>query len=427
MHSRSPENHHPSTCSSTPASTCTSTPASTCSSTSATTHTKLPRTIVMRCLPQHFGQWETALSFYRVVHSSPDAPLEQELLHAAENNASLFVIVDNPHTADDALIASLRAYVQTPNASQSSMRISFIASAERETPSAFFRTLANFDIYDLIVPPRDNVRDFNPYVEVARVLSQPQTYSNIVAYLTGEIINPKLSGLPSAELLKERSRAQVRIGVAQIDERRGGSTHTALLLARTLVLLGYKVAFFIEEFAWKNIRRCYPRARCVVENGVITLSGIDFYRNRGFMSANGYDYVIADFGCARWIDLSPDKQACALKENFRSASLAVLTSVVSPLGNHSSFERVLKIWQKKQELQTLGAVKFAFFGMPHDAVFENWQKAAKHLNNKAELYRIPYLPDPLHYEAEAGHCPELVAILSPVLRAKDRQELGGCL
>ena len=65
-------------------------------------------------------------------------------------------------------------------------------------------------------------------------------------------------------------------------------------------------------------------------------------------------------------------------------------------------------------------MKFAFFGISHDAVYENWQEAAQRLNPKAELYRIPYLPDPLHYEAKEHHCPELIDILSPILRAKDR-------
>ena len=109
-----------------------------------------------------------------------------------------------------------------------------------------------------------------------------------------------------------------------------------------------------------------------------------------------------------------------LSDNFSTASLSILTSVVSPWADHASFERVLKIWQKKGELQKLGGVKFAFFGMPYDAVFENWQEAAQRLNSKAELYRIPYLPDPLHYEPKGDHCPELISLLSPVLHAKSR-------
>ncbi len=300
------------------------------------------------------------------------------------------------------------------------MRIAFVADRKRETPSYLFRVLANYDIYDIIVPPKTNLTDFNPYVEVAQVLSVPKSYSAIVAYLTGSIVNPKLMGLSAADELKERSRAQVRIAVAQIDQRRGGSTHTSLLLARTLVLLGYKLALFVDERTWKNLRRCYPRARCSVANGLITLSGIDFYRNEGFARVNGYDYVLADFGCARWIDLNADDRAEALGENFHTAQLAVLTSVVSPLADHAPFERVLKIWQRQGALQNLGGVKFAFFGMPYDAVFNNWCATAQQLNAKAELYRIPYLPDPLHYEPQGTHCPELVAILAPVLRAKDR-------
>ncbi len=376
--------------------------------------------IVLRCKPQSFDQWAAALSFYSVSLCAPERPLEKELAQAALDQTDLFVIIDDVQSSDESLVNSLRTYLETDQRATTRMRIAFVADRRRELPSSLFRILANYDIYDIIVPPKDNLLDFNPYVEVAQVLSRPKSYSEIVPYLAGEIVNPKLVGLTSAEALRERTRAQVRIAVAQIDQRRGGSTHTSLLFARVLVLLGYKVALFIDDRTWKNMRRCYPRARCNVENGMMTLAGIDFYRNEGFAGANGYDYVLADFGCARWIDLEPDQRAQTLGESFRSASLAVLTSVVSPWGDHASFERVLKIWQKKGELQNLGGVKFAFFGISHDAVYENWQEAAQRLNPKAELYRIPYLPDPLHYEAKEHHCPELIDILSPILRAKDR-------
>ena len=386
----------------------------------ATQQKKSCQKIVVRCDSQSFQQWAAALSFYNVSLSSLEHTLEHDLAHAAQDCAALFVIVDNRHIADEITIASLRAYMEENQQATSAMRIVFVADKQREIPSPLFRVLANYDIYDIIVPPKENALSFNPYVEVARVLSQPKTYSDIVAYIAGAIVNPKLVGLSLAQELKEKTRAQTRIAIAQIDQRRGGSTHTALLLARTLVLLGYKVAFFVEPRTWKNIRRCYPRARCSVENGLITLSGIDFYRNEGFAGANGYDYVVADFGCARWIDLHPNNHALMLSDNFSTASLSILTSVVSPWADHASFERVLKIWQKKGELQKLGGVKFAFFGMPYDAVFENWQEAAQRLNSKAELYRIPYLPDPLHYEPKGDHCPELISLLSPVLHAKSR-------
>lgn len=376
--------------------------------------------IVLRCSAKTHGQWAAALSFYHIAFASKELPLEKELNRAAADQTDLFVIIDDPQESDEQLISALRAYMETEERPASRMRIAFVASRTRELPSPLFRVFVNYDLYDIIVPPKVNILDFNPYVEVARVLSQPKSYSDIVPYVAGDIVNPKLVGLSASDELRERTRAQVRIAVAQIDQRRGGSTHTSLLLARTLALLGYKVALFVDERTWKNIRRCYPRARCSVANGLISLSGLDFYRNEGFAGANGYDYVLADFGCARWIDLDPDERSFALGENFRTAQLSILTSVVSPWGDHASFERVLKIWQKKGTLQNLGGVKFAFFGMPHDIVFENWREAAQMLNSKAELYRIPYLPDPLHYQPEGTHCPELIALLTPVLRSKDR-------
>ena len=377
--------------------------------------------VMMYCKPQDFSRWKAALSFYQVSQASLDEPLEKVLAQAASDQTDLFVVLDGTQSSDDSFMSSVRAYMEAEHRPASDMRIAFVASRKRETPSYLFRVLANYDMYDIIVPPKVNLADFNPYVEVAQVITVPKCYSDVVAHLTGSIVNPKLIGLSASEELRERSRAQVRIAVAQIDQRRGGSTHTTLLLARTLVLLGYKVAVFLDSRTWKNLRRCYPRARCNMANGLISLSGIDFYRNEGFARVNGYDYVLADFGCARWIDLEVDEPTEKLGENFHTAQLAVLTSVVSPLGDHASFERVLKIWQRKDMLQNLGGVRFAFFGMPYDAVFHNWCQAAQQLNAKAELYRIPYLPNPLHYEpSDEGHCPELISILGPVLRPKDR-------
>ena len=375
--------------------------------------------VAMFCKPQDIVRWTAALAFYTVNPVSMDEPLEKELARAAADGTDLFVILDGMQSSDDALIASINAYMEVHQRPTGGMRIAFLAKPSRETPSYLFRVLANYDMYDIIVPPKGSLADFNPYVEVAQVITLPKSYTDVVRYLTGSIINPKLVNLSGAEQLKERSRAQVRIAVGQIDQRRGGSTHTTLLLARTLVLLGYKVAVFVDGRTWKNLRRCYPRARCNVANGLISLSGVDFYRNEGFARVNGYDYVLADFGCARWIDLDPDERAQTLEESFRTAQLAVLTSVVSPLGDHAPFERVLKIWQRKGQLQNLGGVKFAFFGMSHELVFNNWQQAAQQLNPKAELYRIPYLPDPLHYEPEGEYCPELVTILAPVMRPKE--------
>ena len=221
--------------------------------------------IVLRCKPQNFDQWAAALSFYSVSLCSPERPLEKELAQAALDQTDLFVIIDDVQSSDESLVNSLRTYLETDQRATTRMRIAFVADRRRELPSPLFRILANYDIYDIIVPPKDNLLDFNPYVEVAQVLSRSKSYSEIVPYLAGEIVNPKLVGLTSAEALRERTRAQVRIAVAQIDQRRGGSTHTSILFARVLVLLGYKVALFIDDRTWKNMRRCYPRARCNVE------------------------------------------------------------------------------------------------------------------------------------------------------------------
>ena len=391
--------------------------------------------IYILCNPQDQSKWKESFSFYNVCFASPKNPLGNQLLQAAEHNASLFVIIDNTKVSDEQLIGALNTYYAAAHsllvdkrgsspsketAPGKAMRIVFVADRSREIPSPLFRVLANFDIFDIIVPPKGNVLEFSPYVEVARVLSQPKSYSDIVEFIAGDIENPKLVGLSAGHSLSEKSRPQTRIAIARNDLHRGRATHTSLLLARTLVCLGYKVALFIDIETWKQLRRCYPRARCSVTNGLITLSGIDFYRNEGFARANGYDYVLADFGCALWIDLKPGDRARALEENFQTAQLAILTSVVSPLGDHYSFERVLKVWEKTGKLQNLSGVKFAFFGMPHQDVFENWTQAAQMLNSKAELYNLPYLPDPLRYEPKEGHCPELIALLSSVLRAKDK-------
>ena len=391
--------------------------------------------IYILCNPQEQTKWKESFSFYPVCFASLKEPLGNQLIQALENNASLFVVVDNQKIQDEHLIGALNSYYAAVNSTSASsagknslqenrankaMRIVFVADRSREIPSPFFRVLANFDIFDIIVPPKGNVLEFSPYVEVARVLSQPKSYSDIVEFIAGDIENPKLVGLSAGHRLSENSRPQTRIAIARIDLHRGGATHTSLLLARTLVCLGYKVALFIDIETWKQLRRCYPRARCSVTNGLITLSGIDFYRNEGFARANGYDYVLADFGCALWIDLKPSERARALEESFQTAQLGILTSVISPLGDHYNFERVLKVWEKTRQLQNLGGVKFAFFGMPHKDVFENWTHAAQLLNNKAELYNIPYLPDPLRYEPKGQHCSELIALLSCVLRAKDK-------
>ena len=131
-----------------------------------------------------------------------------------------------------------------------------MAARHRETPSYLFRVLVNLDVLDIVAPPKEAGADFNGFYELAEVIAHPKSYSDIVALLAGNVINPKLIGLSSAEEMREKSRPQVRIAVAQIDQRRGGSTHTTLLLARTLVMLGYKTAVFLDSRTWKNLRRC---------------------------------------------------------------------------------------------------------------------------------------------------------------------------
>ena len=190
--------------------------------------------VAMFCKPQDFDRWKAALAFYTVNPVSMDEPLEKELARAAADGTDLFVILDGMQTSDDALIASINAYMEVHQRPTGGMRIAFLAKPSRETPSYLFRVLANYDMYDIIVPPKGSLADFNPYVEVAQVITLPKSYTDVVRYLTGSIINPKLVNLSGAEQLKERSRAQVRIAVGQIDQRRGGSTHTTLLPASTL-------------------------------------------------------------------------------------------------------------------------------------------------------------------------------------------------
>lgn len=376
--------------------------------------------LVLYCKEEDRERWKAAMGLYEVTFANLTDPLEQSLLQAETQKADLFVIVDGAQESDEVLLAGVQRFREAQKRNDFGMRIAFVSDAAREVPSYLFRVLANFDVLDIVAPPRVNPQDYNPYYQLAEVISKPKCYSDIVALLTGNVINPKLIGLSTAEGLREKTRAQVRIAVAQMDQRRGGSTHTTILLARTLLLLGYKTAVFVDARTWKNMRRCYPRSRCNAANGLLVLGGIDFYKNEGFARINGYDYVIADFGCARWIDLQCTEEAAALEENFKTAQLAVLTSVVSPLGDHTPLERVLKIWQKTGQVSQLGGVKFALFGLPNEKVLENWRTAVQHVNPKAELYGIPYLPDPLNYEPQGAHCPELIGILSPVLRAKER-------
>ena len=376
--------------------------------------------IAIYCAAQMYPQWEKAFAAYSIVHADPAQPLTELLLKAAKSGVSLFAILDGAQKSDEEMLAAIQQYREIEGAQIPGMRIAFMAARHRETPSYLFRVLVNLDVLDIVAPPKEAGADFNGFYELAEVIAHPKSYSDIVALLAGNVINPKLIGLSSAEEMREKSRPQVRIAVAQIDQRRGGSTHTTLLLARTLVMLGYKTAVFLDSRTWKNLRRCYPRARCNVPNGLIVLSGIDFYRNEGFARINGYDYVLADFGCARWVDLNETPENKVLEESFRTAQLGVLTSVVSPLGDHTPFERVLKIWQKKNQLANLGGVKFSFFGLANEGILENWRTVAQRLNPKAELYSMPYLPDPLNYEVHEAHCPEIIQILAPVLRAKDR-------
>lgn len=379
--------------------------------------------LAIYCKQEEFAQWEKALLVYSPMHATPEVPLLQQLQCALADGVDLFVIVDNAVESDATLIQAIQAIREGDQGLQPALRIAFIASDARETPSYFFRILANFDVFDLISArvPNDNAKSV--YVQLAEVLRHPKKYTDAVPFFSNSVANPLLFGLSEAQMLNETSRTQNRIAVAQIDQRRGGSTHTTFVMARALVLLGYRVAVFLQPRTWNNLRRVYPRARHSLPNGLVTLSGIDFYRNEGFAQINGYDYVLADFGCAAWIDLEPDEYALKMEESFSSAQVGVMTSVVSPFGDHSSFERVLKVWGRRGELQKLGGVKFAFFGIPNQEALDNWKTVAQELNAKAELYQLPYLPDPLHFDVKSqpdGRLPQaLLDIMRPVLRKRD--------
>ena len=256
------------------------------------------RRIVLLVAEEDYASWEAAFSFYDVSRVAPEDDLTVALQAAAGQSTDLFVIQDGL-LSDETILKGIQAFREASAQQNPLMRIVFLADEKRETPSYFFRVLVNLDVMDIIIPPKEKGADFNKYKEIAEVLAHPKCYSDVVALLTGSVLNPRLIGLSSSEEMRERTRPQIRIAVGQIDQRRGGSTHTSILLARTLVLLGYKVAVFVDARTWKNLRRCYPRARCNAANGLIVLSGLDFYRNEGFARVNGYDYVVADFGCAR--------------------------------------------------------------------------------------------------------------------------------
>lgn len=358
------------------------------------------------CPAQDYAQWEAALAVYDVSYANSETPLPQLLQNAQEQALDLFVIVDATAESDTYLIESIQAMREHDTGLQPALRIVFVANDSREIPSYLFRVLVNLDVFDLVSAryPRNGVESV--YTQVADLIFKSMSYSDAVPFFLNSIMNPHLVGLSDATKLHEKSRVQTRIAVAQIDVRRGGSTHTTFLLARVLVQLGYKVAVFVSAKTWNSMRRAYPRARHSIAAGLLTLSGVDFYRNEGFAQINGYDYVLCDFGCAQWIDINPSDRARELELNFQSAQLGVLTSVVSPFGDHSSFERVLKIWQKQAMLRNLGGVKFAFFGIPNAEVIENWRHIAQSLNSRAELYQMPYLPDPLHFQLEPGECVE---------------------
>lgn len=350
------------------------------------------------CKQEYFEQWKSALSVYDVSFANPEVPLLQLMQEAAKNDVDLFVITDNTQESDADVVQAIQTMRESDTALKPSLRIAFAAGEQREIPNYLFRVLSNLDVYDFASPRLQEQGAKSVYVQIADLLFCPKTYSEALPFFSDVVVNPYLIGLSDAVRLRENTRSQTRIALAQIDKRRGGSTHTTFILARVLALLGNKVAVFLPVSTWDSLRRAYPRARHNLAYGAVSLCGIDFYRNLGFAQINGYDYVLADFGCAEWIDIAPSKEALDLEQNFKTAQLGILTSVVSPFGDHSSFERVLKIWQRNETLQDLGGVKFAFFGIPNEGVLKNWESVAKNLNPKAELYALPYLPDPLHYE-----------------------------
>jgi hypothetical protein len=350
------------------------------------------------CKQEYFEQWKSALSVYDVSFANPEIPLLQLMQEAAKNDVDLFVITDNTQESDADVVQAIQTMRESDTALKPSLRIAFAAGEQREIPNYLFRVLSNLDVYDFASPRLQEQGAKSVYVQIADLLFCPKTYSEALPFFSDVVVNPYLIGLSDAVRLRENTRSQTRIALAQIDKRRGGSTHTTFILARVLALLGNKVAVFLSVSTWDSLRRAYPRARHNLAYGAISLCGIDFYRNLGFAQINGYDYVLADFGCAEWIDIAPSKEALDLEQNFKTAQLGILTSVVSPFGDHSSFERVLKIWQRNETLHDLGGVKFAFFGIPNEGVLKNWESVAKNLNPKAELYALPYLPDPLHYE-----------------------------
>lgn len=377
-------------------------------------------TIALYCQEVNAAEWLKALSSFDVRSISSEESLCQALCDAAEQKIGFFIIDDLGATADTKLLTELRMFREKKDTGTGGMRIAFASSPDRKTPSYFFRVLVNLDVLDIAAPREGSSEAFDPIGETLKAIERPKTYGDVVDFVAGEIVNPRLINASQADELREKTRRQTRIAVAQIDTRRGGSTHTTLLLARTLRCLGYSVAVFLDSRSWKNLRRCYPRANCNLPNGLIVLADLDFYQNEGFARVNGYDFVVADFGCARWIDIKDGEQYAALEESFSSAQLGILTSVVSPYGDHAPFERVLKIWQKMGKLQNLGGVKFAFFGIPNAEVLANWQQAALRLNDNAELYEMPYLPNPLRYEPVGPGSSVLMELLAPVLRGKDR-------
>ena len=204
---------------------------------------------------------------------------------------------------------------------------------------------------------------------------------------------------------------------------REGSTHLSLGIARALSLINKKVAVVLPMYHLQQLRENYSKCPYDVERQCMRINKIDFYAGEAPTAApDGYEIVICDFGCAKWLGSVSGKEeikAAQTKANFYNANVKILSSFVAPTGDWSARAKIMRNMNKKD----LDRTTFAVFGMQTEAMFEAYRQDISSEHGKVRVVNIGYLPSPLMCTSVSQIDDGVKNIASMVLTKNDSKKL----
>ncbi|MGB8454846.1 MAG: serine/threonine-protein kinase [Anaerocolumna sp.] len=233
--------------------------------------------------------------------------------------------------------------------------------------------------YDIQIPKRHQKELKHYSKSLQHIIHQSLCYHSVLRYSSVQALKNKLSGINHKKLISNPEKKEsIHIAIAGA-QHRIGSTHLAILITTYFNSNGKK-ALYIEKNDSNHISAILNRYQNIKTiDGICQIFDcniIPYYAVNTAYKKDDYPITIIDFGC-----INDDNRMEFLKSDIK---LIVAGAKDWEL---SKTEEVLRLLKGEKD------IKYLFNYLDGN----QYRKIAKHMG-KINYYRIPYEPNPFHWE-----------------------------